>query len=422
MATLFRLEALESRNQVWLGAINLLRPLSLTVLAWGAVSIAAAVLVFLAVGGYARKAHVIGYLAPDRGVIRLVPPASGIVAERRAIEGQSVHVGDVLFVLAIDRPTIDGDTQTVIRQSLVARQRSLQDASRDQAQLLAQQRSSIEQRIADMEREVKQLDEEIALHRSRLSFAQQTVARLQSLQEDGFVASAQVQEKAEEQLGQQAQLRALERQRSAQQREVSTLRSQLRVLPLQARARQGEIDRDVQALEQASAESEAQGRIVVRAPQDGVLSTVLVEPGQSVAAGVPMASLLPAGAQMQALLFAPSSAIGFVRPNQAVLLRYQAFPYQKFGHQVGTVMRVSRSPLQPSELATLPLASMSCPPTEREPLYRITVALARQTVRAYGQAQPLAPGMQVEADVVLDRRSLIEWIFEPVAGLRARAS
>jgi membrane fusion protein len=422
MATLFRLEALESRNQVWLGAINLLRPLSLTVLAWGAVSIAAAVLVFLAVGGYARKAHVIGYLAPDRGVIRLVPPASGIVAERRAIEGQSVHVGDVLFVLAIDRPTIDGDTQTVIRQSLVARQRSLQDASRDQAQLLAQQRSSIEQRIADMEREVKQLDEEIALHRSRLSFAQQTVARLQSLQEDGFVASAQVQEKAEEQLGQQAQLRALERQRSAQQREVSTLRSQLRVLPLQARARQGEIDRDVQALEQASAESEAQGRIVVRAPQDGVLSTVLVEPGQSVAAGVPMASLLPAGAQMQALLFAPSSAIGFVRPNQAVLLRYQAFPYQKFGHQVGTVMRVSRSPLQPSELATLPLASMSCSPTEREPLYRITVALARQTVRAYGQAQPLAPGMQVEADVVLDRRSLIEWIFEPVAGLRARAS
>ena len=48
-----------------------------------------------------------------------------------------------------------------------------------------------------------------------------------------------------------------------------------------------------------------------------------------------LASLVPAGAQLQAHLYAPSSAVGFVRAEQPVLLRYQAFPYQKFGHQHG---------------------------------------------------------------------------------------
>jgi membrane fusion protein len=133
---------------------------------------------------------------------------------------------------------------------------------------------------------------------------------------------------------------------------------------------------------------------------------------------VALASLLPADAKLQAHLFAPSSAVGFVRANQVVQLRYQAFPYQKFGHQAGEVAQVSRSPLQTAELAGLPMpAAVSA---SGEPLYRITVTLDRQSVAAYGQAQALSPGMQLEADVLLDRRRLIEWLFEPVLGIAGR--
>ena len=57
----------------------------------------------------------------------------------------------------------------------------------------------------------------------------------------------------------------------------------------------------------------------------------------------------------------------------------------------------------------------------REPLYRVKVALEAQTVAAYGRAEPLQAGMQVEADVLLDRRRLIEWVFEPVFSLAGRA-
>ena len=68
-----------------------------------------------------------------------------------------------------------------------------------------------------------------------------------------------------------------------------------------------------------------------------------------------------------------------------------------------------------------PFESLKATPSA-EPLYRITVALDRQSVDAYGRPQPLTAGMQLEADVLLDRRHLIEWLFEPLLGLTGRLS
>jgi len=112
--------------------------------------------------------------------------------------------------------------------------------------------------------------------------------------------------------------------------------------------------------------------------------------------------------------------VGFVRPQQAVQLRYQAFPYQKFGHHGGRVLQVSRTPLQAAELAGLPLPEAMKDTATAEPLYRITVVLEQQAVQAYGRPHALAPGMQLDADVMLDRRRLIEWIFEPLLSVTGR--
>ena len=47
-----------------------------------------------------------------------------------------------------------------------------------------------------------------------------------------------------------------------------------------------------------------------------------------------------------------------------------------------------------------------------EPLYRITVDLASQTVSAYGRPQPLQAGLLLEADVLQDTRRVYEWVLE----------
>ena len=422
MPSLFRPEVVEGRRQGWLGSIQLIRPVSFAVLTTFVAVTAVAVAAYFGVGEYTRKARVSGYLVPDRGVIRLVTPQAATVVERHVNEGQAVRQGDVLFVLSLERATLGGDTRAAVQSSLAARERSLQASSQQQAKLQQAQAEALQRQIGDMRRELVQMGAEAGLQRERLALAQQAQARLESLRSDNFVSSAQVQTKAEEVLGLRAQVQGLERQSAAHQREIGSLEAQLRELPLRTQAQLGEIDRDIAELAQQSAENEAQTRIVIRAPQDGVVTTVLAERGQPATPATALASLVPSDAQLQAHLYAPSSAVGFVRSEQAVLLRYQAYPYQKFGHQQGRVLQVSRTPLQATELAGVPLAGVSSTAStvSAEPLYRITVALDRQAVQAYGQAQPLAPGMQLDADVLLDRRRLIEWIFEPVLSVAGR--
>ena len=418
MGSLFRPEALEHREREWLGSIQLIRPVSLTVLTVLTLLVVAGVAVYLTLGEYTRKARVSGYLVPDRGVIRLVTPQAATVVESHVVEGGAVQRGDVLFVLAVGQATLSGDTQAAVQSSIESRTRSLQGAARQRSQLEQTQLAAIDRQIDEMEREFESMKLESDLQRQRLVLAEQAQNQYESLRNDNFVSSAQVRIKAEEVLNVKAQLQGLVRQRAARLREIAALQSQRRELPLQAQSALGAIDRDLAALAQQAAETEARQRIVVRAPQTGVVSGVLAAPGQTVTPAVALASLLPADAKLQAQLFAPSSAVGFVRANQQVQLRYQAFPYQKFGHQSGEVVQISRSPLQASELAGLALpVSLSA---SGEPLYRITVSLDRQSVAAYGQPQALAPGMQLEADVLLDRRRLIEWLFEPVLGIADR--
>ena len=418
MRNLFRPEALEHRERDWLGSIQLTRPVSLSVLTLLAVVVAVAMGAYLALGEYTRKARVSGFIVPDRGVIRLVAPQAATVIESNVAEGRAVKRGEVLFVLAVGQATLSGDTQAVVGRSLDSRTLSLQGAARQRETLAQSQLSAIDRQLSDMQAELGTMRLEEGLQRQRLVLAEQAQQQYESLRNENFVSAAQVRAKTEEVLNVKAQLQGLERQRAARLREIAALQAQRRDLPLQTAAAQGAIDRDVATLAQQTAENEARQRVVIRAPQDGVISGVLVEAGQSVTPVVALASLLPADARLQAYLFAPSNAVGFVRASQVVQLRYQAFPYQKFGHQAGRVLQVSRSPLQAAELVGLALpASLN---SSGEPLYRITVALDRQDVLAYGQALALSPGMQLEADVLLDRRRLIEWLFEPVLGVAGR--
>ncbi len=109
----------------------------------------------------------------------------------------------------------------------------------------------------------------------------------------------------------------------------------------------------------------------------------------------------------------PSRAIGSVHVGDAVRVRYQAFPSPRYGTFAGAITEISKTLLEPADL--------DGPITANEPVYRVTVALERQTVVIGGETWPLQAGMQLEADVPLVRRRLIEWVFEPVLSVVRKA-
>ncbi|GAB1388570.1 MAG: hypothetical protein AMXMBFR78_03770 [Rubrivivax sp.] len=414
---LFRDEVLQAQQGAWLGRVQIVRPLSMDLITVGVLAMVLLAAAFLALGHYTRKTTIEGVLAPDRGVIRLVPPEAATVIERRASEGQQVQAGDILFVLAQERPRLLATAQAEVQRSLQERRQSLQETARQQDALAAAQEQALDRRLRALRAEQAQADGEVTLQQQRLALAQQALARLQALQRDNFISEAQVLAKQEEVLGLQSQLQGLQRERLRLQREREQLEGERRSLPLSARSTQGGLERDLAEVSREAAEQDSERQLIVRAPQAGVLTAVLSEPGQAVSPAAALASLVPQGATLQAQLYAPSSAVGFIRPGQAVRLRLEAFPYQKYGPLEGQVLQVSRTPLAAGELAAQSLAGLA-PLRPGEALFRITVALDAAALARW--RQPLAAGMRLQADVLLERRRLIEWLFEPLLGLRER--
>ncbi len=421
MAGLFRPEALDGQRQAWLGSIQLVRPVPLGLLTALVAATAVTVGAYLFEGQYTRKAHVAGYLVPDRGERRIYPQQGGIIAESHVDEGVRVHAGDVLFVVSLDQATPTGNAQAAVQQSLDTRRRSLEAEAKRALELQREQANALERQAADVRTELTQIDEAIDLQREKLALKRKEVAKFESLMKgDAFISETGLQVKRAEAIDVQSHLLELSAQRTQRLRDLGQIEARRRQQPLDSQDAQGDIQRRIATLAGDAAQTEARRATVVVAPADGVVTGVMAQRGDHVLPTSLLASVLPADAKLQAELFAPSSAVGFVRETQQVQLRYEAFPYQKFGHHVGQITQVSRAPLRAAELAALPLPQWMKTASSAEPLYRITVALDAQSVKAYGRPHPLVAGMQLEGDVLLEQRRLIEWIFEPLLSVTGR--
>ncbi|QNN45355.1 HlyD family efflux transporter periplasmic adaptor subunit [Thermomonas brevis] len=414
--SLFRREALEAKRGSWLGSISLAQPLPLWAMTAFAAGAALAIGLFLTLGSYTRRSTVVGQLVPTRGLATVLAPATGVVTELDSAEGRRVRAGQSLAVVSLPRATVnEGDTAAAMAQRLARRQQGLQDAHRAQSQLLNAQAGGLLAQLDAARRELAQLEQEIATRQGQVWIADETLQRLRQLQADKYVSALQVKQQEAAWLQAVSDVQAMQRQAITARRSLAQLQQARQELPGQRLASNADFQRDLAALEQEQVETEARGALAVSAPVTGVIATQLVKPGQAVQAGQPLLSLLPGNGMLEAELLVPSRAIGFIEPGDKVLLRYQAYPYQKFGHQQGTVTRISRSALSSGELGTL-IGNAQ----QGEPFYRITVALARQTVTAYGKAELLKPGMLLEADVLGDKRRLIEWVFEPLYSLQGK--
>lgn len=411
--TLFRKEVLEARQSRWLGGIMLGQPVSLWLLTGFAVSAATVIVLFLIFGEYTRRTRVVGQLVPSLGIASVNAPSAGTVAQVRVEEGASVLAGDVLAVLTVPRATLsDGDTLRAVQQAIAERQASVIDSYDSQRRQLDAQRSGLNAQIGNAQAELRQIEAELSTRREQQRLAEQTLQRFRGLREKQFVTDLQLQQQQAAVLEQLGNVQALERQALGLRRQLAQLEQSRRELPSRQATLVAAEQRDRASLDQESVETSARAEAVIVAPVTGTVSTLLGQVGQAVQPGQPLLSLLPAASTLEAQLLVPSRAVGFIAPGDAVLLRYQAFPYQKFGHHGGKVIRISRSALSPGELGTL-LGNTEA----GEPYYRVVVALNRVTVRAFGKDEPLKPGMLLEADILGEQRKLWEWAVEPLYAL-----
>lgn len=412
MSTLFRQEALEARRQEWLGTILVATPLSRWAWTLLAISFATALILFLVFGHYTRREAVTGQLVPSEGLLNLHATAAGLVNRVWVRDGQTVKQGDPLIEISGEQDSAKlGSTHALVGQQLEAQRLRLQADLQTKAQLTAQQADALRDKSALLRAQLEQIAGQLAIQKEQADSAQQLLERIRPLGSKGYVSALQLQQQQTTAYNAQTQHKTLLRQQLEIRQELDATQQQSTQLPLDAATKRNDIERQLAEISGSAAQNEAQRAVVIRAPRDGIVSTVLFKEGQMVAAGQSTLSLLPAGSTLQAQLLVPSRAVGFIEPGNQVVLRYAAFPYQKFGQHYGKVADISRSALSASEVQAL------VEQQPKEPLYRVQVTLDSQHILAYGKPEPVKPGMTVDADILMERRTLLEWVFEPLYGM-----
>jgi membrane fusion protein len=404
----------------WLGTVLLEPRITHWMFALLALLATASVLGLLFFTSYTRKARINGWLVPQQGMVRVFAPQTGVITQIHVKEGMEVRKGAPLLAVSTEmRSEAFGATRQEIVERLVKRRDSMAEEKVTQERLFAQQVADVMQRITAITDEQKFLTEEMQLQRSRLKLSERVAERMRAMRARDIVPEPRLEDAERERIEQAAKLQSLERTQAALRREHLQMEASLKEIPLRRLTQLAEIERNVAALEQALAEAEERREIVIVAPQDGTVTGLQIERGGSAQPSAPLMSIVPAGATLQAHLFSPSRAVGFLREGQRVLLRYEAFAYQKFGFQEGVVVSISRSAASPAEMPQQ-LAGLTTLYGANEPVYRITVDLAQQSVVAYGERMPLQPGMQLEADVLLESRRLVEWMLEPLFSISGK--
>ncbi len=343
---LFREEVLDAHSKNAYGEIVLVHPISHYVLAGIAATLLLVTGLFLAFGHYTKRATVPGVLEPIGGVVKLYASRNGQLKASYIHDTQLVHKGDVLLEFTTEHDGASGvaieaqseahlqDRLNTLKQEL---QKTLEISVSDDAsahESLDALRSSHDNLIAQIKNQT-----------TRVNAAQGVVARFEELQKSGFMPELQVQDKRNDLTEQQVRLQSMQKDLISNDADIARANRTISSAPLRTDVVKAQIERNIAGVEAELAEKKNAHDWSVTAPCDGMVSALAVKAGQSVDSNTPLVTLVPIASNLQATLYASSRDLGFIKIGQAVKMKLEAFPYQKFGLATGRVVTVADSPI-----------------------------------------------------------------------------
>lgn len=407
-APLFRAEVAQARKESWLGEARIVQPLSIRSVAGVTVGMIVAAVLYATLGTYTRRVHASGMLTPDVGLMTVASPVAGRVGSAAVKEGDRVQRGQLLYTLDLDAVSASGPTQQRIIDQLARQKASIETQATLRATMAETEKRALTDQIENLQSQSRQLEEQVRLQEKLVPPLKERVDVLAKAVGDGFARSADLQNQNYLYLQASSQLAQFRNSNLQLMGKIGELQSTLATFDDKLARDLAEMDRTAAQLEQQRAESEARRGIEVRAPEAGILTSIRVQAGQGVAAGATLLTLLPSEGRLQANLFVESSAIGFIDSGEPVMLRYAAFPFQRFGLYRGVVSEVTRAPLEAADAPEPGRAKGS------DGIYRIIVRPDEDAVIAYGERRRLEAGMRVEADIALEQRPLYRWLLDPL--------
>ena len=407
---LFRKPALEHRADRLHGDVHLAVPMSWQLIGYLLLVALIAAIVFLCTASYARVEIATGVVVLDTGVAPIVPSRAGVVTAVNVREGQVVRAGEPLITIRAEEDLAHGATMP----------RQMLDALAEQDRRLASQSdltlaaASAEQQrfaasIVGLTQEIASLDAQIESQRRLVEVAEEEFRAVQGVERRGFISRRDLENREQNLLTRRQQLAQLEQARAAKAANMAEARRSIAQSSATAQAQAAIVQSNrAQVAQQRSQALAAQG-YTLTAPVAGIVTAMLARPGQPASTQQPLMTILPAGGRPRVELYVPTSAAGFLSIGQEVRISIDAFPQERFGTVTGRISEVSGTTIarQSAEGGVVPV-------------YLVAVELPEPWITAFGRRQPLQPGMILAARIVTERRSIFEWLFEPLFAVQGR--
>jgi membrane fusion protein len=334
----------------------------------------------------------------------------GVIAKTYRREGDMVKAGDTLAIVDVDVREESGLAVAGQGVQLLDRQA---DITRSQAaaarQMTLATRQQLDARIASARTQLGNLKQQISIQEQVVALNHETLGRIRPAVEKGFVSTIEFERRRQAALQSEQQLQVLRQQVNSLNAESVQAGLERRSTESQLIKELATIDSSLTSVERERLSVSSARSIKVTSPIDGRVTAVQLAAGQSVQPAIAIMTIVPNHTQLEAELYAPSRSIGFVRPGQSVSLLVDAFPYQKFGAVGAKVATVSATMIEAREAFT--------PFKLEEPVFKVRVQLSDDPGRT---RLALQPGMTLTANIILERRSFIDWILSPLSAITKR--
>ena len=411
---LFRQEAINYQKAKWMGKALLIKGYS----AWFVflLSIVFIIVLVLAVifGTYTRRINVPGEITTQPRAINLFSTQQGFIINSHVKVGDKVKKGDPIYELDVSQTTQLGNvTQKTIE--------SINNQIKNISEIIETLKENKQITLNALK---QQIDEYNKFHQDSLLLVKnaekgmsemyESMQNYADYQKKGLINNEQFNNQRYLYYQQQNSYQFLQNQIIQENLSIIQLNSELVTKIADFDNKISEYQFQLNALQRQLTEVNAKGTLIISAPSDGRIESLSVTDGQMVKTDDSLAQLIPANTDSYYLvLWAPNESVPYISVNDKINIRYEAYPYQKFGQFSGKIMSISKVPASSQEMSTYSSSPLSQNNINYQAYYKVMVSLDKQQMAKFNNKIKLTNGMKADITLFLEKRPIYQWMLSP---------
>ncbi|HGG8848203.1 TPA: HlyD family secretion protein [Enterobacter hormaechei subsp. xiangfangensis] len=370
-------------------------------------------LVFAIVFNFSETTLARGVLIPAQGDVEVRARESGTLVDFAVRPGQYVKENDPLFTVSQDYGGKQGSVVQFDRQQMEAEKKRSEQRIQAIEGSIASYRKNLAQQLALTDKQIAVSRDKVKKLRALLKNSTDTYEAWKSVSGKGYVSRVDLDKSHNDVLNAQLNLTLeestileLEARKTSLTDSTQSQIDSLSEEQLYVKNRISEIDRNLS--------SRGSSTMAMLAPSDGYVVAINFPPGRAITQNSEVVVVIRknTAATMEGYLYVPATGVGRVAKGDKVKLRFDSWPVDKYGSVETTLSDFYEVNID-AHSALIPLQ-------EGQNYYLAKVRVPSWFTDPDKKKRMLMGGMTVNADIVIDRKPLINLLIAPLERVRKR--